>query len=135
MVATRFRTSGQVFALVFGTVYLLVGLLAFTVTGFASLTREADTFLIFPVNPLHNLIHVVFGGAWVASSATPGAARVTNLLLGGVYGLVTVLGLLGLLEFLNIEDLGSPDNFLHLATGGLALYFGAAGAEERAQAV
>lgn len=32
---------------------------------------------------------------------------------------------------LNITESTDPDNFLHLVTGGLALYFGTAGAGER----
>ena len=44
--------------------------------------------------------------------------------------LVAVLGFLGLgfMEtLLNIRGSGDPDNFLHLVTGTIALYFGTAG--------
>jgi hypothetical protein len=51
------------------------------------------------------------------------------MLIGAVYLLVAILGFVGALKFLAIEDAGSTDNFLHLATALLALYFGSAGAE------
>jgi hypothetical protein len=33
------------------------------------------------------------------------------------------------LSFLGINGLGDPDNFLHLVTASMSLYFGSAGAE------
>jgi Domain of unknown function (DUF4383) len=63
------------------------------------------------------------------SSGRHGTARQANLVIGGVLGLVTILGALGVLRFLAIESFGSPDNFLHLVTAALSLYFGTAGAE------
>jgi hypothetical protein len=42
---------------------------------------------------------------------------------------VFLLGMVGVLEWLAIEDASSPDNYLHLGTALLALYFGTTGAE------
>ena len=128
------RTNAQNFAVVFGVVYLLIVILGFIVTGFddfAGKTYE-DELLVFPVNPLHNLVHIALGAVWLAAAGSHDRARGANLLLGGVLGLVTILGALGVLRFLAIEDLGSPDNFLHLITAALSLYFGTAGAEAEA---
>jgi len=47
-----------------------------------------------------------------------------NLAIGVVLGLVTVLGLFGGMGVLGMSGLADPDNFLHLATATLALYFG-----------
>jgi len=50
----------QRFAQVFGAVYVLVGLLGFAFTGFASFAGTSDDkLLLFGVNPLHNIIHIV----------------------------------------------------------------------------
>jgi Domain of unknown function (DUF4383) len=123
-------SPAQRFALAFGVVYLLVGLAGFAVTGlhpFAGLHHH--TLLVFAVNPLHNIVHVVLGAAWLAAAPRHRAARAVNLALGGVLGLVTVLGFVGVMGMLGMSGLADPDNFLHLATATLALYFGSAAAE------
>ncbi|MPZ68061.1 MAG: DUF4383 domain-containing protein [Actinobacteria bacterium] len=122
------RTASQIFALVFGIVYVVVGAAGFFVTGFDDFAGRTygQEVLIFPVNPLHNLIHLAIGAVWIASSARHDRSQQVNLLIGGVLGLVTILGALGLLRFLAIESFGSPDNFLHLTSAALALYFGTA---------
>ena len=125
------RTTAQSFALIFGIIYVLIGVLGFPVTGFSDFAGKTyeEELLIFPVNPLHNLVHLVLGVWWVASSGRHATANQANLVIGGVLGLVTILGGFGVLRFLAIESFGSPDNFLHLVTAALSLYFGTAGAE------
>jgi hypothetical protein len=125
------RTSAQNFALIFGVVYALIGVLGFFVSGFDNFAGETynDELVIFPVNPLHNLVHLALGALWVTSAGRHDRARQANLVIGGILGLVTILGALGVLRFLAIESFGSPDNFLHLVTAALSLYFGTAGAE------
>lgn len=132
----RPRTPAQTFALVFGAVYLLVGLVGFAVTGFdnfATFTPNEEKLLIFSLNPLHNLVHIAIGAAWVASAARHDSARAANLGIGVVYLLVAALAFLEVdfvLELLNIrEGSGDPDNFLHLVSGAASVFFGTAGAE------
>lgn len=127
----RSKTPAQTFALVFGVVYLLVGLVGFAVTGFDEFAGQTynEKLIIFPLNPLHNIVHIAVGALWLGASAKHASAKSTNLLIGVVYGLVTILGFVGVLKFLAIEGPGSADNFLHLASSLLALYFGTAGAE------
>jgi hypothetical protein len=123
-------TPAQRFALGFGLIYLLVGLAGFAVTGVHPFTgMHHHTLVVFAVNPLHNVIHVVLGAVWLASCARYRAARAANLAVGGILGLVTVLGFLGIMGMLGMSGLADPDNFLHLATATLALYFGSAAAE------
>lgn len=130
MNAGNFRTPVQIFSLVFGIVYVLVGLAGFLVTGFRGFAESTgDTLIVFGLNPLHNIIHIVIGGLWIASSRYESSARVVSLSLGFALGLVAVLGFLSALRFLAIENLADPDNFLHLATAALALYFGSVGAQ------
>jgi len=123
-------TPAQRFALGFGAVYLLVGIAGFAVTGIHPFSgMQHHTLLVFAVNPLHNVVHVAVGAAWLASAPRHRAARLVNLTLGGVLGLVTVLGFVGVMGMLGMSGLADPDNFLHLATATLALYFGSAAAE------
>jgi Domain of unknown function (DUF4383) len=125
----RWRPA-QRFALAFGVVYLLVGAAGFAVTGVHDFTgMDHHKLLIFAVNPLHNVIHLALGLIWLASVARQGAARAANLAVGVVLGLVTVLGFFGGMGMLGMSGLADPDNFLHLATATLALYFGSAGAD------
>lgn len=132
MQASATRTPGQMYALVIGAVYLLVGVAGFF---FASEFTEGsadDKLIVFRLNHLHNLVHLGLGVGWLAASRTAAAAKSINLLYGVVLLLVAVLGFTGIdlmHTLLNIAESTDPDNFLHLVTGGLALYFGTAGAE------
>lgn len=120
-------TTAQRFALVFGTVYGIVAVAGFMKTGLHGFTaHEHATLLVFAVNPLHNVIHAVLAVAALAGARRPTTARVVDVALGVALGLVTVLGLLGWLGMLGMSGLADPDNFLHLSTAALALYFGSA---------
>lgn len=124
------RTPAQMFALVFGVVYLLIGVLGFAVTGFDNFAAEqGDKLLLFPVNPLHNIVHLALGAVWLGAAGSHAAAKSVNMLFGIVLLLVFVLGMASVLKFLAIEDAASSDNYLHLATAALSLYFGSIGAE------
>jgi Domain of unknown function (DUF4383) len=128
-VRTRW-TPAQRFALGFGLVYLAVGVAGFAMTGVHPFSGpHHHTLVVFAVNPLHNIVHVVLAAAWLAGAPWPRAARAVNLALGVVLGLVTVLGFVGVMGMLGMSGLADPDNFLHLATATLALYFGSAAAE------
>lgn len=120
------------FALVFGAVYLLVGLAGFAVTGFDDFAGETfdEELIIFALNPLHNIVHLAIGALWLGAAAKHDTAKNVNMLIGVVYGLVTILGFAGVLEFLAIEDGAAPDNFLHLGSSVLAIYFGSVGATQ-----
>ncbi len=121
-------TAGQRFAALFGAVYLLVGVAGFALTGFTPFFgMHHHTLLIFAVNPLHNPIHRLLGVVWLACAPRPRAAHSADLGIGVVLGLVTVLGFVGGMGVLGMTGLADPDNFLHLATATLALYFGSVG--------
>ena len=116
------KSPAQMFALVFGAIYVLVGLLGFV----------NDPILgIFDVNLLHNIIHLAVGGLFLYGGTNAAATKQVNLIIGVVYLLVGVLGLVNVV----VPDLivaNNADDFLHLATGALALYFGTAGAGAKA---
>ena len=125
----RSWTPAQRFAGIFGAVYLVVALAGFALTGFSDFAgHHSHTLLIFAVNPLHNTIHLALAILWLATAPRHRAARVANLVIGVVLGLVTVLGFVGGMEVLGMDGLADPDNFLHLITATLALYFGSVAA-------
>jgi hypothetical protein len=132
------RTPAQTFALAFGIVYLIVGLLGFAVTGFDDFFGDAfdeKVLGIFPVNPAHNLVHIVIGAVWLGGARTHASAKAVNTAIGAAYLLVFVVGLFGALEWLAIESGLNADQVLHLGSGAASVYFGTAGAGDRARAV
>jgi Domain of unknown function (DUF4383) len=124
------KNTAQLFALVMGLVYLLIGVIGFSVTRLDVVLGLSDaTLVLFALNVLHNLLHMSIGAVWIVASQVRPWARTTNLLLGIAYALLTVLGFAGVLKVLAIGSMLDPDNFLHLATAMVAIYFGAAGAD------
>jgi hypothetical protein len=127
--ATRERTPAQLFALIFGVVYLLVGIVGFFVTGFDNFAeKDPAKIIVFSVNPLHNVVHILIGVVWIAASRTAAAARAANLGIGIVYLALAAVGLLEL-NALGFLENNTADNWLHLVTGLLAVLFGTRAAE------
>ena len=123
------RTPAQLFARVFGIVYILVGVLGFI----PPITPNSALLGVFGINPLHNVAHLIVGAVWVFGSTSPANARMVNLVIGVLYLLLGLLGLLGLLVPALLNN-NPADTALHLGSGLLALYFGTvrAGAGARA---
>lgn len=121
------RTPAQMFALIFGVTYLAIGLIGFAVTGFDQFAENTnEALIVFQINPLHNLVHIAVGGLLLGGSRTHDSAKSINTIVGATYLLVAILGFAGVV----VDDLinnNAADNFLHLGTGALALYFGLAG--------
>jgi hypothetical protein len=123
--ATRHsRSAAQHFAMTFGVIYLLIGILGFI------LVADADDKLlgVFTLNLAHNIVHVVIGGALLVSTSSHATAKRVNLIVGLVYAVVALLGIVDVL----VDDLleaNLADDYLHLATGTLAIFFGTIGAE------
>jgi hypothetical protein len=127
----------RLFAMVFGWVLLVVGILGFLPFLGGSATMQASSLLgIFPVNLLHNIVHILTGVLGLAAAYyEDGAyARTYALVFGIIYALVTVLGFIvapgagvGYLLGLSVNV---ADNLLHLviAAAGLGAYFATANA-------
>lgn len=128
MATATSRTPAQMFALVFGVIYALVGVAGFFVASEFTGGSADDKLILFPVNHLHNIIHLLIGGSLIFGSTRADLAKTMNLANGVVLALVAVLGFLGVLTPELINDRGAADDFLHLATAILAIYFGTAGA-------
>lgn len=126
------KSPAQLFALVFGVVYLLVGIVGFFFADKFTRGSADDELIVFRINHLHNIVHVGLGVVWLGASRTLAAAKAVNVVLGAVLIVVAILGFtaIDLVHILlNIVDSSDPDNFLHIVTGALALYFGTAGAQ------
>lgn len=100
------------YALVFGAVYTLVGILGF----FVSTTLTTADLIVFPVNVIHNIAHVLLIGvpglvAYFAGR-TVGYARVMAVLFA-----ILVVGGLFPQPFLGIIPLGGWDIALHALSG------------------
>lgn len=124
------KTPAQIFALAFGIVYVVVGLVGFAITGFDNFADNAEAgekLILFAINPLHNIAHLGVGALLLVGSGRHETAKSINLVVGIVYLLLGILGLAGVLvnELINNN---SADTFLHLGTAALAIYFGTAGA-------
>ena len=129
--ATRANTTGtsdkslnQKVGIVFGAIYIVVGLLGFTVSGQGDFIGQEGGLLlgIFEVNGLHNIVHLLIGAALLgAGLSSHAASRSTNMTIGVVY---LVLGILGWFindTALDIVALNVADHLLHLASGILLI--------------
>ncbi len=112
------------FAYGFGATYILVGLLGLLLTGLGDLISPAATLIVFQVNPLHNLVHILVGALWVVAGSRIPTARAASQAIGAVYLLLGVAGFFIIGTGLNLLALNLADNFLHLATALAALYVG-----------
>jgi|TARA_Y100000310_G_scaffold109178_1_gene107604 hypothetical protein len=105
--------ANQTWAKVIGIIFLLVGILGFILGG---------SVFGFTVNTLHNIVHLLTGAVWAWAGFAAGApVKKVNTHLGGIYLVVFLLGIIGLLGFLNVNG---ADNVLHLVVGGVSLYLG-----------
>jgi hypothetical protein len=121
------RTFEQNASMVLGSIYLVGGVLGFIGTGMRSITGfSSDTFLGFPLNVYHNIVHIGIGGFWLlgAFALTAAGNEGVNIAIGGVYALATVIGFMGYLPLLNIHAGNDIDNYLHLVTALATIVFG-----------
>ncbi|MFJ8592038.1 DUF4383 domain-containing protein [Streptomyces sp. NPDC093598] len=128
------RTPIQQAAMLFGLVFLVVGVLGFipgitTDYGsmeFASHESGAELFGLFQVSILHNLVHLAYGLAGLTLARTAAGAYSYLLVGGAVYLVLWVYGLfVGHDSDANFVPLNSADDWLHFVLGiamiGLAL--------------
>lgn len=113
-------TTIQRVALIFGIVFILVGLYGFTATGMANMeadpARAPQLLGLFAVNVLHNVVHVLFGIWGLAASRTYSGARSYARIAGALYLVLAVLGLIVPNGF-GLAPLGGNDVWLHLVLG------------------
>ena len=121
------RSPNRLLAVAFGAVYLLVGLLGFVVTGGVQfLATDGGLLLgIFEVNPMHNIAHLLIGGALlIAGLSTVSAAKTVNTVVGAAYLLLGIVGFFVVNTSLNVLALNTADHFLHLGSAIVLLGVG-----------
>lgn len=117
------------FALVFGIIYVAVGVVGFFVTGFDGwLANTDERLIVFDLNGFHNLIHLSIGAFLIVAARFPAADSTRGVNLGvGVFLLIAAFAGFAeptALEVISIDSRLAADNFLHLGSGLLALVFG-----------
>lgn len=124
---SRSMTPAQMYALAFGAVLLLVGLVGFAVnSSFATgdAVGTGDKLIVFEVNGWHNIVHLLSGLLGLALFRRNDTARLYALGFGAVYLLVTLIGLADGESVLGLIPVNGADNVLHLVIAGLGIAAG-----------
>ena len=120
-------TTLQKLAGVFGVIFILVAVLGFISPGGLLMTMDPTTGMVlgvFPVNLLHNIVHLAFG-AWGLVASRQWSGSKTFFTAGGIiYAVLTCVGFLSPTGF-GLVPLGGADIWLHavLAVPMLAIGF------------
>jgi hypothetical protein len=111
-----------------GVIFIIVAIWGF-ITG--------HEVLIFHVNAAHNVVHLLSGLLALACGfAGERPARLFSAIFGAVYGLVALLGFLGVQPVIDLLHLNMADNWLHAGIAVLFIITAIASASaRRAQAI
>jgi hypothetical protein len=128
----------RTFAMIFGIVFLLVGAAGF-VPGLTAMNHggspmDSEVTMrsmfgyelgTFPVNLLHNIVHLLFGLWGVLAARTLGGARSYFRGVAIIYALLTVMGFIpNLRSTFGLIPLYGADIGLHAVLALVAAYFG-----------
>ena len=118
-------TTLQKLAGVFGVIFILVAILGFISPGGLVMAMDPTTGMVlgvFPVNLLHNIVHLLFGIWGLVASRTWSGSRTFFTIGGIIYAILTIVGFLSPMGF-GIVPLGGTDIWLHavLAVAMLAI--------------
>jgi hypothetical protein len=128
----------RTFAMIFGVVFLILGLGGF-IPGLTLMDHnghQADSEVtlrsffgyalgLFPVNVLHNLVHVIFGIWGILAAKSYAKSRGYFRVVAIAYGLFVVMGLIpGLRTTFGLIPLYGADIGLHAALALGGAYFG-----------
>ena len=121
------------FALAYGVVFLLVGIAGFIpglVTGGGpDASGMGGThgllFGLFPINALHNIVHIIFGIWGIAVFRSLSRARIYARCVAVIYAVLAVMGLIPVLSTtFGLIPLYGHDIWLHAVLAVIAAYFG-----------
>ena len=118
------RTVPQLLALVFGVVYLLVGIIGFFVTGFDNFAGNSQHEMLiglFMINPLHNIAHILVGVLGLAMARNLAGARAYGWILAVLYAALFVYGLIAVGKSWDFLNINAGDNVLHALTAIVGL--------------
>jgi hypothetical protein len=123
------------FALIFGIVFLIVGAGGF-IPGLVAPHSHPDVTVtsglglelsLFPINVLHNIVHLLFGVWGLLASRSDAGARAYAKAVAIIYALLTVMGLVPALRLdttFGLVPLYGNDIWLHAVLAIGAGYFG-----------
>jgi hypothetical protein len=128
----------RTFAMIFGAVFLIVGAGGFipglTMMDHAGHAGDADVTMktmfgyelgLFPVNVLHNIVHLLFGIWGILAARSLGGARTYFRAVAVIYALLTVMGLVpALYTTFGMIPIYGNDVWLHALLAIVAAYFG-----------
>ena len=108
-------TTLQKLAGVFGVIFILVAVLGFISPGGLVMAMDPTTGMVlgvFPVNLLHNIVHLAFGVWGLIASRTWSGSK--SFFTGGgvIYVVLTLVGFLSPMGF-GLVPLGGADIWLH----------------------
>jgi hypothetical protein len=115
----RDMTPAQWYALIFGIVLTLVGIIGFFVSSDFSTggNPPGDTLLGFEVNGWHNIVHLLSGLVGLAVFRNRLLSRQYALGFGVIYLIVFVYGIIASTNIIHLLALNGADNVLHLVIG------------------
>lgn len=121
------RSAAQTFTLVAGVAYLLLGILGLILAS----GPGHELFGLFRMNLAQNLLHLVTGGVFViVGSRSHEIAKRVNLSIGVAYAAIAGLGIANVVVP-DLLEANVTDDYLHLCTAVLAIFFATSGAEGR----
>jgi uncharacterized membrane protein YtjA (UPF0391 family) len=134
--------GARYFALISGIVYVLVGVLGF-IPGLVAAPGTAPELAVnanygylmglFPINLLHNIVHLAVGIWGLASYRSYSGARTYARGLAIFYGVLAIMGLIpGLNTTFGLIPIFGHDIWLHALTALIAAYFGFRGTPDTA---
>jgi len=108
-------TTLQKLAGVFGVIFIIIGVLGFIAPGGLVMAMDPTTGMVlgvFPVNLLHNIVHLLFG-VWGLVASRSWSGSKTFFTVGGIiYVVLTCVGFLSPMGF-GLVPLGGADIWLH----------------------
>lgn len=124
----------RTFALIFGIAFLAIGAGGFVPGLFQSGVPDPALTMthgyghalgLFPVNTLHNIVHLLFGVWGILAYRSYGGARTYFRVVAVVYGLLMIMGLLEPTRTtFGLVPLYGNDVWLHALLALVAAYFG-----------
>jgi hypothetical protein len=108
-------TTLQKLAGVFGVIFIVVAVLGFITPGGMVMAMQPDAGLLlgmFPVNLLHNIVHLLFGIWGLAAARSWSGSKSYFTIVGTIYLVLTVAGFLSPTGF-GFVPLGGNDIWLH----------------------
>lgn len=136
-------TNTRSFALVYGIVFLAAGIAGFIpglvqpISGVPQGSAGMETphmegvgllFGLFPVNAMHNIVHILFGLAGLIAARSLRAGWIYACVVAVIYFILALMGIAsGLQTMFGLVPLWGYDVFLHLVLAAVALFFAVTG--------